>query len=180
VPLLAQEWLEVLGNASRGESVQRHVTFDEALVDIVEDQNKRLPEATISVPIFFMDVLHQLENMECFIVEGLFRVPGDNDDVQELKGRYELDEYSSRDFVDGAPKKARLSASYDVHVWGSFLKAWIRSLKQPVVTEECYDEAIQIVSSTSHPLPPCTFCCAVASLVDSAYKCATVMARTLD
>lgn len=127
--------------------MQRHVTFGKALVDIVADQKKRRPDSTVSVPVFFMDVLHQLEQMQCFTVEGLFRVPGDNDDVQELTGRYELDEYCSRDFVDGAPKKARLRAGYEVHVWGSFLKAWIRSLKDPIITEDCYDEAIQIVDT---------------------------------
>ena len=145
--LIAQEWLEVLGNASRGESVQRYITFGKALVDIVADQKKRRPDSIVSVPVFFMDVLHQLEQMQCFTVEGLFRVPGDTDDVQELKGRYELDEYCSRDFVDGAPKKKGLRAAYEVHVWGSFLKAWIRSLKDPIITEECYDEAIQIVGT---------------------------------
>ena len=72
-------------------------------------------------------------------------MPGDNDDIQELQSRYELDEYCSRDFVDGAPKKARMRAAYDVHVWGSFLKGWIRSLKDPIITEDCYDEAIQII-----------------------------------
>ncbi len=127
--------------------MQRHVTFGKALVDIVEDQKKRRPDSTVGVPVFFMDVLHQLEQMQCFTVEGLFRVPGDNDDVQELKGRYELDEYCSCDFVVGAPKKARLRAAYEVHVWGSFLKAWIRSLKDPIITEDCYDEAIQIVGT---------------------------------
>ena len=122
--------------------MHRYVTFGKALADLVQDQQKRRPESSIGVPVFFVDVLHQLEQMKCFTVEGLFRVPGDNDDVQELRGRYELDEYCSRDFVDGAPKKPRLRASYDVHVWGSFLKAWIRSLKDPIITEDCYDEAI--------------------------------------
>jgi hypothetical protein len=147
IRLTAQEWLTVLGNASRGESVQRHVTFGRALVDIVKDQQKRRPESVLTVPVVFMDVMHQLEQMQCFTTEGLFRVPGDNDDIQELQSRYELDEYCSRDFVDGAPKKARMRAAYDVHVWGSFLKGWIRSLKDPIITEDCYDEAIQIIAS---------------------------------
>jgi hypothetical protein len=138
------EWIEVLGNASRGEGVSRLVTFGKALVDTVDDQKKRLPESTLGVPNFFLDVLHQLEVMDCFTLEGLFRVPGDNDDVEELKGRYELCEYSSRDFAEGARKKQRMSSSYDVHVWGSFLKAWIRSLKDPVISEACYDEALSI------------------------------------
>lgn len=127
--------------------MQRNVTFGKALVDIVKDQKKRRPDSIIDVPAIFMDVLHQLGQMKCFTVEGLFRVPGDSDHVQELRCRYELDEYCSRDFVDGAPKKARLQAAYEVHVWGSFLKAWIRSLKDPIITEDLYDEAIQIVDS---------------------------------
>ena len=138
------EWIEALGNASRGEGVSRLVTFGKSLVDIVDDQKKRLPESTGGVPNFLMDVMHQLEVMDCFATEGLFRVPGDNDDVQELKGRYELCEYSSRDFAAGARKKQGMSSSYDVHVWGSFLKAWIRSLKDPVISEACYDEALSI------------------------------------
>ena len=138
------EWIEALGNASRGEGVSRLVTFGKSLVNIVDDQKKRLPESTAGVPNFFLDVMHQLEVMDCFSTEGLFRVPGDNDDVEELKGRYELCEYSSRDFGEGARKKQGMSSSYDVHVWGSFLKAWIRSLKDPVISEACYDEALSI------------------------------------
>ena len=145
-----QEWLEVLGNASRGETVQRLITFGAALGDLNEKQCARLPDCQAGVPMFFLDVLCQLEKMQCFTTEGIFRVPGDNDDVQELKGRYELDEYTSRDFADGAEPKEGLSSSYDIHVWGSFLKAWIRSIKEPLVIDSCYESAINIVTRTPH------------------------------
>ena len=130
--------------------MQRLITFGAALGDLNEKQCARLPDCQAGVPMFFLDVLCQLEKMQCFTTEGIFRVPGDNDDVQELKGRYELDEYTSRDFADGAEPKEGLGSSYDIHVWGSFLKAWIRSIKEPLVIDSCYESAINIVTRTSH------------------------------
>jgi hypothetical protein len=55
--------------------------------------------------------------MEAFTVEGLFRVPGDNDDVQELKGQYELDELIGTNCDGSAATEVLNPLAFDVHVW---------------------------------------------------------------
>ena len=73
------------------------------------------------MPIFFLDVLHHMEQMGALSTEGLFRVPGDNDDVQELKSRYELDELLSTATPDQAisdnSSAMTVASAFDVHVW---------------------------------------------------------------
>lgn len=61
--------------------------------------------------------------------EGIFRVPGDNDSISELKLRIDRGYYT----LDGVD---------DPHVLASLMKLWLRELCDPLVPEEMYNECI--------------------------------------
>ena len=112
---------------------------------------KRVPDCGCELPLVFLDTVHQMQEIGAMATDGLFRVPGDHDDVLELRSRYEVDElWSTSVDVHGAEAVASRTSTYaapdsfDVHVWASFFKAWLRSLKDPVIPENCYDDAIRI------------------------------------
>lgn len=67
--------------------------------------------------------------------EGLFRIPGDSDQVAMVKdridrGRYELDD------ID------------DVHVCGSLFKLWLRELQEPLIPGDRYATALTCVCTS--------------------------------
>jgi len=61
--------------------------------------------------------------------EGIFRVPGDTEQVAALRIRIENGQYDWDDIVDP-------------HVPASLLKYWMRELEEPIIPGELYDIAI--------------------------------------
>lgn len=61
--------------------------------------------------------------------EGIFRVPGDGDDVSALKTRIQRGYYT----LDGVE---------DAHALASLLKLWLRELLDPLVPDEMYNACV--------------------------------------
>jgi Rho GTPase-activating protein 39 len=93
----------------------------------------RLQERTYAsqkVPIvlpFLADGILALGGAKC---EGIFRVPGDGDNISELKLRIDKGYYT----LDGVD---------DPNVLASLLKLWLRELCDPLVPEEMYNECVE-------------------------------------
>ncbi len=73
-------------------------------------------------------------------IEGLFRVPGNNLQINSLKASFEKDEDIL--FVSG-------ETGTNVHVVGGVLKAFFRDLPEPVIPFQQYDDIIKL----AHVIP---------------------------
>jgi hypothetical protein len=78
------------------------------------------------LPPFVIDTLKYLEE-NALDREGIFRLSGDNNILQEMKGKLDRG------------KKVDLSTIKDIHVVSGLLKLYFRSLPEPLCTFECYD-----------------------------------------
>ncbi|ORX41049.1 hypothetical protein BD324DRAFT_575172 [Kockovaella imperatae] len=106
--------------------------YGESLDQIMALQAPTYPDLQIPVILpFLSDGILALGGLE---QEGIFRVPGDNDSVSELKSRMDRGHYV-------------LSGIDDPHVTASLLKLWLRDLRDPVIPEDMYDDAL-IASKT--------------------------------
>ncbi|KAF7315281.1 Rho GTPase-activating protein 39 isoform 2 [Mycena indigotica] len=102
-------------------------TFGESLDAIFRLQERTYPSQKIPIILpFLADGILALGGTKS---EGIFRVPGDNDAVSELKLRIDKGYYT----LDGVD---------DPHVLASLMKLWLRELCDPLVPEEMYNECI--------------------------------------
>ncbi|KAI8388521.1 uncharacterized protein BYT42DRAFT_237779 [Radiomyces spectabilis] len=92
------------------------------IMNLQTDDELKIPRI---VP-FLADTVRQL-NGPCS--EGIFRVPGDADDVTELRVRIENGNYDA-------------SGITDPNVPASLLKYWLRDLAEPLITPKFYDQCI--------------------------------------
>ena len=79
--------------------------------------------------------------------EGIFRVPGDLDEVNNLKVKYDQ-LWCSRDVLSTEPNGADdfidlMANIQDPHLPASLLKLWYRELYEPLIPHEMYDECIR-------------------------------------
>lgn len=101
--------------------------FGESLDAVMRLQERNYPEEKIPIILpFLADGVLALGGTRC---EGIFRVPGDNDLVSELKIRIDRGYYTLEN-VD------------DPHVLASLLKLWLRELMDPLVPEELYNDCV--------------------------------------
>ncbi|ORZ22041.1 hypothetical protein BCR42DRAFT_405365 [Absidia repens] len=75
---------------------------------------------------FLADTVHQLNGQHS---EGIFRVPGDADDVTDLRVRIENGNYDATNVTDP-------------NVPASLLKYWLRDLSEPLIPAELYDHCL--------------------------------------
>lgn len=103
-------------------------TFGESLDAIIRLQERNYPHQKVPIILpFLADGILALGGPRS---EGIFRVPGDNDSVSELKLRIDRGYYT-------------LDAVDDPHVLASLMKLWLRELCDPLVPSEMYNECIQ-------------------------------------
>jgi len=102
--------------------------FGSTLYDIMDRQQEFAPDeelplimTTLAVRVFELGGQH---------TEGIFRIPGDAEQVASVKVSVENSIY---DF----------SEINDPHVPASTLKLWMRELEEPIIPGEFYDEAIE-------------------------------------
>lgn len=84
--------------------------------------------------------------------EGLFRVPGNQGDVDELKKSYDssmLIGYSAQHGPESfsAAGKANLEHINDPHTIAGLLKLWFRELPEPVLIFRYYSTFIKVMST---------------------------------
>jgi hypothetical protein len=102
-------------------------TFGESLRAIVQLQQQTYPNAKIPIVLpFLADGILALGGMKS---EGIFRVPGENDVVSDLRLRIDRGFYN-------------LEGIDDPHVPASLLKLWLRELQDPLIPEELYNQCI--------------------------------------
>lgn len=90
-------------------------------------QERQYPDTKIPIILpFLADGILALGGAKA---EGIFRVPGDGDDISELKLRIERGYYT----LDGLE---------DAHALASLLKLWLRELLDPLVPDELYNECV--------------------------------------
>ncbi|TFK25556.1 hypothetical protein FA15DRAFT_668447 [Coprinopsis marcescibilis] len=102
-------------------------TFGESLDAIIRLQERNYPHQKVPIILpFLADGILALGGPRA---EGIFRVPGDNDSVSELKLRIDRGYYT-------------LESVDDPHVLASLMKLWLRELCDPLVPSEMYNECI--------------------------------------
>ncbi|OCF54784.1 hypothetical protein L486_07920 [Kwoniella mangroviensis CBS 10435] len=101
--------------------------YGESLDRIMDLQKRAYP--TLKVPVilpFLADGILALGGLQA---EGIFRVPGDGDSVNELKSRMDRGHY-------------QLKGIDDPHVASSLFKLWLRELEDPIIPSNLYNDAL--------------------------------------
>ncbi|KAI9342869.1 hypothetical protein BDR26DRAFT_858901 [Obelidium mucronatum] len=109
--------------------------FGETLDDIMAVQARENPKDSagrkLALPrilLFLTDAILSLNGCQ---TEGIFRVPGDIDLVNDLRIRLERGKYDMKGISDP-------------HVPSSLLKLWLRELAEPLIPASLYDDCIDI------------------------------------
>ncbi|XP_032231611.2 rho GTPase-activating protein 39 isoform X2 [Nematostella vectensis] len=100
--------------------------FGATLEDIMQRQESDFP--SLKLPWILTTLAEAVLHHDGARTEGIFRVPGDIDEVNALKLR--LDRYEPPDNVS------------DPHVPASLLKLWFRELNDPLIPAEYYEKCI--------------------------------------
>ncbi|KAJ3318115.1 hypothetical protein HDU76_000932 [Blyttiomyces sp. JEL0837] len=117
------------------EAPYRNSLFGETLEDIMSGQAEE--EANdpsgrkLLLPKILLFLSDAILNLNGCKTEGIFRVPGDIDMVNDLKTRIEKGNYD-------------MTAITDPNVPSSLLKFWLRDLAEPLIPSERYEECIAI------------------------------------
>lgn len=101
--------------------------FGNLLQEVMDNQAAKYPD--LKLPWVLTNLAEQVLRLDGHQTEGIFRVPGDIDDVNFLK--VQVDQYQ-------IPDNLR-----DPHVPGSLLKLWFRELEDPLIPAEFYDECVE-------------------------------------
>ncbi|KAJ3129235.1 hypothetical protein HK100_008764 [Physocladia obscura] len=116
--------------------------FGETLEDVMAVQAKENPKDSagrkLALPrilLFLTDAILTLNGCK---TEGIFRVPGDIDMVNELRIRLERGKYD-------------VTGISDPHVASSLLKLWLRELAEPLIPADLYDDCIDIGREATIP-----------------------------
>ncbi|CAG8448616.1 3793_t:CDS:10 [Acaulospora colombiana] len=104
--------------------------FGESLEFIMKLQEKTNPGLELEVPRLLPFLAHSVLELKGLISEGIFRVPGEVDQITELKLRIENNYYD-------------ITGITDPNVPASLLKFWLRDLADPLIPNEFYDQCIK-------------------------------------
>ncbi|KLT38761.1 hypothetical protein CC85DRAFT_252382 [Cutaneotrichosporon oleaginosum] len=111
--------------------------YAQTLETIMQRQEGAYPELRIPIILpFLADGILALGGTES---EGIFRVPGDNDVILQLKARIDRGQY-------------QLSGITDPHVVASLFKLWLRELEDPLVPTAMYETALSVSKSVDHTI----------------------------
>eukprot|EP01130_Rhizamoeba_saxonica_P011677 TRINITY_DN485_c0_g1_i1.p1 TRINITY_DN485_c0_g1~~TRINITY_DN485_c0_g1_i1.p1 ORF type:complete len:399 (-),score=81.40 TRINITY_DN485_c0_g1_i1:37-1233(-) len=113
----------------------KFAVFGSTLEEIMEIQEEFAPDEDI--PLVLTALAQAVIDLDGEQTEGIFRVPGDAEQVTRLRicienGEYEIPE----DIVDA-------------HIPASLLKLWMRELEKPIIPEEKYLDAIAAAQNES-------------------------------
>lgn len=120
--------LPILMRANRSQGAAFYPsTFGSTLEETMARQAALYP--TEKVPIILPFLAQGILALDGAETEGLFRIPGDSDQVAMVKDRIDRGRYE----LDGIE---------DVHVCGSLLKLWLRELQEPLIPGDRYAIAL--------------------------------------
>jgi len=106
------------------------------LVDVMEIQAEKYPE--LKLPWVMTSLAQKVFDYNGDQAEGIFRVPGDIDEVNMLK--FEIDNFN-------VP-----TSLADPNVFASCLKFWYRELEDPLIPNEFYEECINRFSDVEYSI----------------------------
>jgi len=106
----------------------RHTLFGCTLDEIMETQQEFAAEEEL--PLLLSKLSFKVLELNGHKTEGIFRIPGDADQVAALKIKIENGIYDWEELLDP-------------HVPASLLKLWMRELEQPIIVDDFYDDAIE-------------------------------------
>jgi hypothetical protein len=116
------EWIVV--NRSQGKGKVFGISLDEMM---------KLQDRQDMPPIFLLFITEAIIRLGGCTVQGLFRIPGNFELVRTL--REQLNE-----------GEQRIAANTNPHIVASLLKDWLRSLPEPVIPREFYDQCLNSAS----------------------------------
>jgi len=105
----------------------KQAIFGSTLIEVMEIQKEFAPEE--EMPLVLTRLCKKVLELNGHKTEGIFRVPGDTEQVAALRIRIENGQYDWDDIIDP-------------HVPASLLKFWMRELEEPIIPGNLYDEAI--------------------------------------
>lgn len=120
--------------SKRAESTANPETsvFGVSLEDVLRKSVAVLPSHP-NIPRLLPLLCHGISAMDGASAEGLFRLSGESNSVKDLKARLDAGMYS----LDGIT---------DVHVLTGTLKLWFRELRDPLIPDDFYTNALAISS----------------------------------
>lgn len=107
--------------------------FGNTLQEVMELQEDKFPDRRL--PWILTTLSDEVLRLGGNSTEGIFRVPGDIDEVNILKVK--MDKWEQ-------PKKF-----HDPHVPGSLLKLWYRELEEPLIPAEFYERCVDSYNDSS-------------------------------
>lgn len=114
------------------------VVFGVPLVDIIKRNGGHGPPGS-TIPSVVSHIATNIRE-EALRVEGIFRIPGSNMDLQQLKKQYNQGKIATRDQLQ--------DRCDDIHTQASLLKLYIRELPDPLFTFALYEEFVRSHSQT--------------------------------
>lgn len=101
--------------------------FGGTLTEILDMQKDRFPHRKL--PWILTTLAEQIIQLNGLATEGIFRVPADLDEVNNVKTRFDQWE---------------IPACADCHTAASLLKLWFRELYEPIIPDALYEESVQV------------------------------------
>ncbi|TRY78046.1 hypothetical protein TCAL_06622 [Tigriopus californicus] len=101
--------------------------FGGTLTEILDMQRDRFPHRKL--PWILTTLAEQIIQLNGLSTEGIFRVPADLDEVNNVKTRFDQWE---------------IPACADCHTAASLLKLWFRELYEPIIPDALYEESVQV------------------------------------
>eukprot|EP00761_Pharyngomonas_kirbyi_P007996 gb/GECH01008007.1/.p1 GENE.gb/GECH01008007.1/~~gb/GECH01008007.1/.p1 ORF type:complete len:723 (+),score=145.63 gb/GECH01008007.1/:1-2169(+) len=102
--------------------------FGVTLEDYMAWQSVEGPK-DLHIPRILLILAERVESMNGFKTEGIFRLPGDTNEVERLK-----EQLCDGDFN---------IETKDVHAYASLFKLWLRELAEPIIPHELYDQSLK-------------------------------------
>jgi len=107
--------------------------FGSSIEAVMELQKEEYPE--LKVPRVIVVLIDKLKELKCETIEGIFRVPGNTEDINELKEQLDQENYEI--------------TNDDPNVVGGCLKLWFRSTAEPLIPQEFYSASIAAAEDRS-------------------------------
>lgn len=125
------------------QTIMRPSLFGTTLVEIMYVQQKKFSH--LSLPWIQTTLSEAVLKLNGAKTEGIFRVPGDLDEVNNLKVQFDqlwCTEQLFANSIDDNQELDLLKNIKDPHLPASLLKLWYRELYDPLIPNDFYDECI--------------------------------------
>eukprot|EP01133_Synstelium_polycarpum_P010863 gene10863-12656_t len=113
-------------------SAHPNAVFGVPIPEVMEKQRVRYPHLNVPyVLVLLVNLIKKNGGMQC---EGVFRIPGHNNDITTLKKKINEGDYT-------------LAENCNIHTTTSLLKLWLREVPQALIPDHLYDSAVNCENS---------------------------------